>query len=366
VLAKAEEPVRLCFDGNGAQSDLILRYDREKNDYVREPKDSAADVRVRYLATSRYVTWLINASGVTCVDPPAAYYGNNVELRWLADAKVFVGAPLPIDLELTRWFDEGPSLEWWRSHMAERIASGHVKATANVLLPDGSRTTGIPLKVDPATDANAVLALTGRLSRADSQGSYVVSVRLTDAEQGWEETVEPATVVVAPASWWLVAGSRTPQFAMGVGALLCFSLLFIYREQLKELSITPKAPFDFAVLQNGKTTFTKLGQRKAIRFTSGDDGIRIDIGRRGIRNGPTAVFAPTDRSSLNYRLRGSGHGWEYRLIQGDRLPGEYAPLGESGVEVSFLDFVQRSTVDLRHGNHVVRIRHSSYTSVSEG
>ena len=253
VLAKAAEPVRLCFDGSGEQRDLVLRYDKERNDYVREPKDSTADVRVRYHATSRYVTWLINAPGVTCVDPPAAYYG-------------------------------------------------------------------------------------------------------------WE-TAEPRTTVVDPAPWWSLAAA--PRLAVALGTLLCFSLVFVYREQLKDLSITPKAPFDFAIQNAGNTTFTKLGQRKAVRFSIDEKGIRVDLGRR-VGRGATAVFAPTDRTSLSYRLYGKGNGWEYRQNRGDKVSGEYIPLGERGVEISFLDFVQRSTVDLKHGDRVVRIRHSSYTSASEG
>jgi hypothetical protein len=194
------------------------------------------------------VTWLIDAPGVTCVDPPAAYYGNKV----------------------------------------------------------------------PLTDA-------------------------------------------APESWW-PAGAGAPRLAMAVGVLLGFSLLVVYREQLKDLSLAPRAPFDFAIQNAGKTAFTKLGQRKAIRFIAGEEGIRVDIGRRRVGKAPTAVFAPVDRTSLSYRLRGSGRGWEYREVQGSRLSGEYAPLGERGVEISLLDFVQRSSVDLKHGDHVVRITHSSYIS----
>jgi hypothetical protein len=366
VLAKANEAVRLCFDESGTQRDLLLRYDKERNDYSREPRDSTADVRVRYHATSRYVTWLINAPGVTCVDPPAAYYGNNVELRWLAEKTVAAGESLPIELALTRWVDEGPSLQWWRNYLAQRISTGSMKATANVSLPDGSRTLGIPLTVEAATDGNNVLLLKGQLSRASAQGPHVVSVRLNDAEQGWEETVEPRTTVVAPEAWWPVAGGRGPRLAAALGALLCFSLVFVYREQIRDLSITPKAPFDFAIREREKTTFTKPDQRKAIRFVAGDKGIRVDIGRRRVGKQPTAVFTPTDRNSLTYRLRGSGHGWEYRMKQGEKPSGDYVPLCERGVEVSFLDFVQRSTVELRYGEHVVRISHSSYTSASEG
>ena len=250
VLAKADEPVRLCFDESGAQRDLELRFDRESNGYFREPKDSTADVRIRYHATSRYVTWLIHAPGVTCVDPPAAYFGNNAE---------------------------------------------------------------------------------------------------------------PGAIAAAPESWW-PDGAGGPRLAMAVGVLLSVSLLVVYREQLRDLSLTPKAPFDFAIQNAGNTAFTKPGQRKAIRCIAGNDGIRVDIGRRGVGNRPTAVFAPVDRTSLSYRLCGSGRGWEYRQVQEDKLSGEYAPLGERGVEISFLDFVQRSTVDLRHGNHVVRISHSAYMS----
>jgi hypothetical protein len=361
VVARTDEPVRLCFDQNKAGPALTLRYNRETNDYFREPSDSTADVRVRYHATSGYVTWLINASAVTCVHPSAAYYGNNVELRWLKGDKVFAGGPLPIGLELTRWSDPGPSLEWWRGHMAQRISSGSVKATANVNLPDGSRALGIPLKVETSTNVDSVLVLKGQLSRADSQGSYVVSVRLVDDEQGWEETIEPESITVAPESWW-PAGPGAPKLAIAVGGLLCFSLLLVYRDQLKDFSSVPKAPFDFAIQNAGTTTFTKLGQRKTIRFEADDDGIRVSIGRRGVGKGPTAVFAPADRSSLNYRLCGSGHGWEYRQILGGKMSGEFVPLGERGVEISFLYFVQRSTVDLRHGNHLVRISHSSYIS----
>jgi hypothetical protein len=362
VVAKANDPVRLCFDESGTGRDLLLRYNRETDDYSREPKDSTADVRVRYHATSRYVTWLINAPGVTCVDPPAAYYGNNVELRWLTSKPVSAGEPLPIELELTRWLDEGPSLKWWRDHMAQRVSSGSITATASVSLPDGSRTLGIPMTVESANDANTVVVLRGRLPRAESKGSYVVNVRLTDVEQGWEESLEPNIMAVAPESWLPV----TPHIAMALGAVLCISLVFVYRDQLKDLSLTPKAPFDFAIHQAGITTFTKPGQRKAIRFIAGDKGLRVDIGRRGIRRQPTAVFVPTDRSSLSYRLRGSGQGWEYRMNQGDKSFEDYVPLGERGVELSFLDFVQRSTVDLKHGDHVVRISHSSYTAASEG
>jgi len=362
VLAKANDPVSLCFDESGAARDLLLRYNKETNDYSREPKDSTADVRVRYHATSRYVTWLINAPGVTCVDPAAAYYGNNVELRWSTSKPVSAGEPLPIELELTRWLDEGPTLKWWRDHMGQRVSTGSITATANVSLPDGSRTLGIPLTVEPANDANSVVVLRGRLPHAESRGSYVVNARLTDVEQGWEESLEPKTIVVAPESWWPVA----PRMIMALGALLGVSLAFVYREQLKDLSLTPKAPFDFAIYQAGKTAFTKQGQRKAIRFLAGDKDIRVDMGRRGVRRQSTAVFVPTDRSSLSYRLRGSGPGWEYRMNQGDKSFGDYVPLGERGVEVSFLDFVQRSTVDLKHGDHVVRISHSSYTAASEG
>jgi hypothetical protein len=363
ILSKAEDPVRLCFDENGGLRDLTLRYNRARNDYSREPINSTDDVRVRHHATSRYVTWLINAPAVTCVDPPAAYYGNNVELSWLTDDKPSAGRPLPIELQLTRspsGEDQGPSIEWWRSHLAQRISAGSVKATANVSLPDGSRTLGIPLKVGPAMDAHSILDLRGHLSRVDSPGSYVVSVRLTDVEQGWEETAEPTTIVVAPESWW-PAGASGPRLAI-LGGLVCCSLLFVYRDQLKDFSSTPQAPFDFAIRNAGETTVTKQGQRKAIRFIVGEESIRIDIGRRAVGNGPTAVLAPTDRSSLSYRLCGSGHGWEYRQTFGGKMPGEYVPLGERGVEISLLYFVQRSTVDLRHGDHVVRISHSSYVS----
>jgi hypothetical protein len=363
VLTKADEPLRLCFDEKGAQRDLLLRYNRERNDYSREPGDNTADVRVRHHATSRYVTWLINAPGVTCVNPPVAYYGNNVELRWVQRKGVSAGEPLPIELQLTRWQDDGPSLEWWRHHVAPRVSGGSIKATANVSLPDGSRRLGIPLNVEPATDGDSILSLKGQLSRADSQGSYVVSVRLMDVGQGWEETVEPGTIEVSPESWWPV-GVGGQRVALAAGTLLCISLLVVYREPLKDLSLTPKAPFDFAIQNGGSTSFTKPGQRKSIRFVAADDGIRVDIGRRGVGRRPTVVFSPVDRNSLTYQLCASGRGWEYRQSQGQHT-GEYVPLGEKGVALSFLDFVQRSTVDLKHGNHVVRISHASYTSVSE-
>ena len=247
VLARTNDPVRLCFDGSGGQRDLVLRYDAAKNDYVREPKDTTADVRVRFHATSRYVTWLIDAPGVTCVDPPSVYYGNDVEAS-------------PVTVERARW----------------------------------------------------------------------------------------------------------PRLVAALGAMLCVSLVFVYREQIKDLSLTPKAPFDFAIQSAGNTTFTESGKRKGIRFSAQQKGIRVDVGRRTAGRGATALFAPIDRNSLNYRLYGKGHGWEYRQNHGDNLPGDFVPLGEKGVEISFLDFVQRSTVDLKYGDHVVRIRHSSYTSASEG
>ena len=365
VSAKTHEPVRLCFDSEGAHREVILRYDKEKNDYSREPTDSTADIRVRYHATSRYVTWLINAPEVTCVEPPGAYYGNNVELRWSPGKQTSAGEPLPIQVELTRWpGDQGPSLEWWRGHMAQRVSSGSIKATADVHLPDGSRTLGIPLTVENRTNGDAVLLLKGQLTRADSRGPYMINVRLTDGEQGWEESIEPMAVEVAPESW-LPAGVNAPRLAMAIGVLLCFSLVVVYRDQLKELSITPKAPFDFAVHNGGRTSLTKAGQRKAIRFVAGKDGIRVDIGRRGFTRGSTAVFVPVDQSSMSYRLSGNGHGWEYRQVRGDKSRGEFVPLGEKGVAIAFLDFVQRSTVDLKHGNHVVRISHASYTSASE-
>jgi hypothetical protein len=245
--------------------------------------------------------------------------------------------------------------------MAQRIRHESVRATADVYLPDGSRTIGIPLKMEPGTDADAIVVLKGHLSRADSDGSYLVEVRLKDIERGWEETVQPKTIVVAPRSWGrAVIGALRPTLAVGV--LLCLSLIFVYRERLKDSAVTPKAPFDFAIQNTGKTILTEPGQRKAIRFVAGDGGIQVDIGRRSDGPGPTAVFAPVDRTSLSYRFCGRGHGWEYRQTERDQPSGEYAPLGERGFEISFLDFVKRSTVDLRHGNHVVRIRHSSYVS----
>jgi hypothetical protein len=252
VLGTSDKPVRLSFGKDGAQRGLLLRYDKQRNDYFREPKDSTADVRVRFHATSRYVTWLIHAPGVTSVDPPAGFY------------------------------------------------------------------------------------------------------------DGWEGTIGPTTNA-APESWW-ASRAGAPRVAMAVGALACFSLLLVYREQLKDFSFTPEAPFDFAIQNEGNTAFTESGRRKAIRFRAGDGGIRVDIGRRGVGSGPAAIFVPTDRSSLSYRLSARGRGWEYRQNRGDKVSEEYVPLGERGVEISFLDFVQRSTVDLRHGNHVVRISHSSYIS----
>jgi hypothetical protein len=139
-------------------------------------------------------------------------------------------------------------------------------------------------------------------------------------------------------------------------------LLVVYRVQLKDLSTTPKAPFDFAIRNAGNTTFTRQGQRKAIRFIAGNAGIHVDIGQRRAGHGPAAVFTPAGRTSLSYRLYSVGQGWEYRLVRGEKLSAEYVPLGEKGIEISFLDFVQRSSLDLRHGNHVARISHSSYTS----
>jgi hypothetical protein len=316
---------------------------------------------VRYHATSRYVAWLINATGATCVDPPALYHGNNVELRWLPKKETFAGEPLPMELELTRWRDQAPSLEWWRQNMAQRIREDKIRATADVDLPDGSRTIGIPLRVDAATGADAVAILKGQLSPVESHGSYLVEVRLKDIEQGWEETVEPKTIVVVPKSWWpSVAGAL--RRTIPVGVLLSLALLFVYRERLKDAALTPKAPFDFAVQNAGKLIFTKPGQRKAIRLVASDAGIRVDMGHgSGVRE-PAALFAPVDRVNLIYRLSSRGHGWEYRQTEKDKPSGEYAPLGERGVEISFLDFVKRSTVDLRHGDHVVRICHSSYVS----
>jgi hypothetical protein len=245
--------------------------------------------------------------------------------------------------------------------MAQRVSTGGIKATADVNLPDGSRALGIPLKVETTTDAEAVLLLKGQLSRADLRGPYLMNVRLMDVEQGWEEASEPAVFEVAPERW-LPAGVGALQLSIAAGVLLSFALVFVYREQLKDLSFTPKAPFDFAIQNSGKTIFTEQGKRKVIRFVAGDDGIRVDIGRRGAGKMPTVIFVPKDRNTLSYRFYGMGHGWEFRQNQGDKLTGEYTLLGESGIEISFLDFVQRSTVDLKHGNHVVRISHASYIS----
>ena len=72
----------------------------------------------------------------------------------------------------------------------------------------------------------------------------------------------------------LPAGVGALQLSIVAGVLLSFALGFVYREQLKDLSFTPKAPFDFAIQNNGKTVFTEQGKPKVIRFVAGDDGDR--------------------------------------------------------------------------------------------
>ncbi|MEX2261869.1 MAG: vWA domain-containing protein [Bryobacteraceae bacterium] len=357
VFARANEPVRLCLEGS---NELLLRYDAQSGGIVREPQDSSADVYARRLATSQYATWLIDAPQATCVEPRRAYHGNNVALRWLPDKPAHAGDPLPIELDLWRWSEQEPSLAWWRTYMADQILHKRINAVATVSPPEGPP---IPVVLDAkvVSGHEEVVVLTGRLPEAAAAGSYTISAKLVvgDSNQAWEETVAPKTFQVGERPG-IFDGYRW-LWAIIIIIVAILAALLHFRPALVWRRRAPIADFKFVIHHEGGVEVTDPMQPRVVSFVAKGEQIHSECGTRADEHGPTAIFEPVSRSSYKVRVV-SGTGWQYRRVDNDpNVPSSaFMPLGQTGVAISKLDFVNGHALELKHGKDVVQIRHAGY------
>jgi hypothetical protein len=350
ALARADEPVRLCFNG-AASPNVTLRYDRATGTRTTEP--TGAPIRAQYQATSQYVTWLIAEPTATCIEPSTAYHGNDVELQWQPPPSNKAGGEaVELYADLTKRSSSEPPLKWWRDQVTERLDLDQVRATLVHTPPSGARVE-MTITGDVLSTKDGILRLHARINDlAPGTHTVVARVAVGERERDWEEVSPVLSFVIGPPPprrWWPRVVLAMVLFAGGYG---------LYRGSRP----APPTMLPLVVYAAHDSQVHSTGRPRRLCVSLSRDAIEavFDAPKRDNGTGPAVILEAVKGHIYRLSAR-NGSGWQFRLLPCPPIvEPDFGPVPGTGVEIQMLAFIEGEALELKYEQHVAEVRMTGF------